>query len=93
MSTETEIIKNLKESIAQIDEIIKNRDYNEKNMGTLESFISQIILLAETNLALKGSSIITRIMNLQTYPLYPENMNIIIANAKSLLETIELYIR
>jgi len=88
-----EQIKKLKSEISDIDKIILNETYSKTDISKIEYFVSRIVTLAETTSGFNGSSAIARIRELQRNPVtYYEDLHIIVANAKGLLDSLDVYL-
>jgi len=86
-------IKKLKSEIPDIDKTVSNETYSKADISKLEYFVSRIITLAESTKGFGGSSIIARIRELQSDRInYEDNLHIIIANAKGLLDSLDIYL-
>ncbi|GAI89304.1 unnamed protein product [marine sediment metagenome] len=89
-----EEIRKLKLEASNIDKILANESYSKADIGKFEYFISRITNLAESLKDFKNSSTITRIRELQKDKAdYHDNLPLIIANTKALLDSLDEYFK
>lgn len=87
-----EQIRKLKLEIPDIDKTLSDGNYSEEGLGKFEHFVSKVVSLAETVKDFKNSSVIARIRELQgDRDNYKNNISIIVANAKGLLDSLDVY--
>lgn len=90
MLEKQEQIRKLKLEIPDIDKTLSNETYNKIDISKFEYFISRITTLAETTKGFNNLSAVTRIRELQKdKDNYYDNLPIIIANAKALLDSLD----
>ena len=87
-----EQIRKLKLEIPGIDKIITDKNYGDTDISKIEYFVSNICTIAESSKGFNGSSTIARIRQLQNDKTnYYDNLPLIVANAKALLDNLDSY--
>jgi len=86
-------VNKLKKEFPEIEKLVSDQKYSSPEIDKIEYFISSVVLLAETEPSLNNSSQIKRIQELQRKESrYPHTLNIILAIAKGLLDTLEMVV-